>query len=158
MGIPGPWYERLPHFRINFTPSSGAELQSEFFVPRDRGYEAILAVEKLRDRIGPHLFISELRTVDADHLWMSTAYQRPSLAIHFTWKPEWPAVKQLLPVIEEQLAPFDARPHWAKLFTMAPSRLKSLYVKLPDYQELLKHYDARGKFRNEFLNTNIYSG
>ena len=103
MGIPGPWYERLPHFRINFTPSSGAELQSEFFVPRDRGYEAILAVEKLKDRIGPHLFISELRTIDADDLWMSTAYQRPSMAIHFTWKPEWPAVKQLLPVIEAQL-------------------------------------------------------
>jgi len=158
MGIPGPWYERLPHFRINFTPSSGAELQSEFFVPRDRGYAAILAVEKLRDRIGPHLFISELRTIDADDLWMSTCYQRPSMAIHFTWKPEWPAVKQLLPVIEDQLAPFDARPHWAKLFTMAPSRLKSLYAKLPDYQELLKHYDPRGKFRNEFLNTNIYSG
>ncbi len=158
MGIPGPWYERLPHFRINFTPSSGAELQSEFFVPRDRGYEAILAVEKLRDRVGPHLFISELRTIDADHLWMSTAYQRPSMAIHFTWKPEWPAVKQLLPVIEEQLAPFDARPHWAKLFTMPPARLKSLYAKLPDYQELLKHYDPRGKFRNEFLNTNIYGG
>ena len=158
MGIPGPWYERLPHFRINFTPSSGAELQSEFFVPRDRGYAAILAVEKLRDRIGPHLFISELRTIDADDLWMSTCYQRPSMAIHFTWKPEWPAVKQLLPVIEDQLAPFDARPHWAKLFTMAPSRLKSLYAKLPDYQELLKHYDLRGKFRNEFLNTNIYSG
>ena len=89
---------------------------------------------------------------------MSTCYQRPSLAIHFTWKPEWPAVKQLLPLIEEQLAPFDARPHWAKLFTMQPSRLKSLYVKLPDYQELLKHYDPRGKFRNEFLNTNIYGG
>ncbi|MGC2182621.1 MAG: FAD-binding protein [Terriglobales bacterium] len=158
MGIPGPWYERLPHFRMNFTPSSGAELQSEFFVPRDRGYEAILAVEKLRDRVGPHLFISELRTIDADHLWMSTAYQRPSLAIHFTWKPEWPAVKQLLPVIEEQLAPFDARPHWAKLFTMPPSRLKALYAKLPDYQELLKHYDPRGKFRNEFLNTNIFGG
>ena len=158
MGIPGPWYERLPHFRMNFTPSSGAELQTEYFVPRSRGYEAILAVEKLRDKVGPHLFISELRTIDADNLWMSTCYQRPSLAIHFTWKPEWPAVKQLLPMIEEQLAPFDARPHWAKLFTMQPSRLKSLYVRLPDYQEFLKQYDPRGKFRNEFLDTNIYGG
>jgi xylitol oxidase len=156
MGIPGPWYERLPHFRMNFTPSSGAELQSEYFVPRRRGYEAILAVEKLRDKVGPHLFISELRTIDADNLWMSTCYQRPSLAIHFTWKPEWPAVQQLLPMIEEQLAPFDARPHWAKLFTMQPSRLKSLYVRLPDYQEFLKHYDPQGKFRNEFLNTNLF--
>ncbi len=72
MGIPGPWYERLPHFRMNFTPSSGAELQTEYFVPRNRGYEAILAVEKLRDKVGPHLFISELRTIDADNLWMST--------------------------------------------------------------------------------------
>jgi xylitol oxidase len=158
MGIPGPWYERLPHFRMNFTPSSGAELQAEYFVPRSRGYEAILAVEKLRDKVGPHLFISELRTIDADNLWMSPCYQQPSLAIHFTWKPEWPAVRQLLPMIEEQLAPFDARPHWAKLFTMQPSRLKSLYVRLPDYQELLKQYDPKGKFRNDFLNTNIYGG
>jgi alditol oxidase len=158
MGIAGPWYERVPHFKMNFTPSSGAELQAEYFVPRNRGYEAILAVEKLREEIGPHLFISELRTVDADNLWMSTCYQRPSMTIHFTWKPEWPAVKQLLPMIEKQLGPFDARPHWAKLFTIPPSRLKSLYAKLPDYQELLKHYDLHGKFRNEFLDTNIYGG
>ena len=158
MGVAGPWYERLPHFRMNFTPSSGAELQAEYFVPRNRGYEAILAVEKLRDQITPHLFISELRTIDADNLWMSTCYQRPSMTIHFTFKPEWPAVKQLLPMIEAQLAPFDARPHWAKLFTVPPSRLKALYVKLPDYQELLKQYDPRGEFRNEFMNTNIYGG
>ena len=158
MGIPGPWHERLPHFRMKFTPSSGAELQAEYFVPRNRAYEAILAVEKLRDKVGPHLFISELRTIEADNLWMRTCYQRPSMTIHFTWKPEWPAVKPLLPMIEEQLAPFDARPHWAKLFTMPPSRLKSLYAKLPEYQELLKHYDSRGKFRNEFLNTNFYGG
>ena len=84
LGIPGPWFERLPHFRMNFTPSSGAELQSEYFVPRSRAYEAILAVEKLRDQVSPHLFITELRTIDADDLWMSTAYKRPSMAIHFT--------------------------------------------------------------------------
>jgi len=155
-GIPGPWYERLPHFRMNFTPSSGEELQSEYFVPRQKAYEAILSVEKLRDHVTPHLFISELRTIDADDFWMSPCYHRPSLAIHFTWKPEWPAVRKVLPMIEEQLAPFDARPHWAKLFTMAPARLQSQYEKLPAYQELLKHYDPSGKFRNAFLNTKIY--
>ena len=157
MGIPGPWYERLPHFRMNFTPSSGAELQSEYFVPRNRGYEAILAVEQLKDQITPHLFISELRTIDADDLWLSPCYKRPSLAIHFTWKPEWPAVSKLLPMIEEKLAPFDARPHWAKLFTISPARLRQLYEKMSDYQALLSHYDPRGKFRNAFLSTNIYA-
>ncbi len=156
MGIPGPWYERLPHFKMNFTPSSGQELQSEYFVPRQRGYEAILAVERLRDKITPNLFITELRTIAADDLWMSEAYQRPSLAIHFTWKPDWASVKTVLPLIEEQLAPFEARPHWAKLFTMAPAQLESRYEKLADYKALLKEYDPRGKFRNAFLNTNVY--
>ncbi|MBV8437657.1 MAG: FAD-binding protein [Silvibacterium sp.] len=156
-GVPGPWYERLPHFKMNFTPSSGAELQTEFFVPRDKGYEAILAVEQLRDQITPHLFVTELRTIAADDLWMSMAYQRPSLALHFTWKPEWPAVRAILPQIEEKLAPFDARPHWAKLFTMRHSRLQQLYAKMPDFQSLLGQFDPKGKFRNEFLDTNIFA-
>ncbi len=156
-GIPGPWYERLPHFRMNFTPSSGRELQTEYFVPRERGYEAILAVEKLRDQITPHLFITELRTIAADRLWMSTAYQRDSLAIHFTWKPEWPEVSKILPLIEKQLEPFDPRPHWAKLFTLPPARLQAQYTRLAEFQALLKHYDPDAKFRNEYLSRNLYS-
>ncbi len=157
LGIPGPWYERLPHFRMNFTPSSGAELQSEYFIPRDRAYQAILAVEKLRDHITPHLFVTELRTIEADDLWMSMAYHRPSLAMHFTWKPEWPEVKQVLPLIEAQLAPFNPRPHWAKLFTIAPDKIQPQYEKLAAYKELVAHYDPKGKFRNDFVRTSLYS-
>jgi xylitol oxidase len=157
MGVPGPWYERLPHFKMNFTPSSGAELQSEFFVPRQRAYEAILAVERLRAHITPHLFITELRTIDSDTLWLSECYKRQALTIHFTWKPEWPAVRNVLPMIEQELTPFNARPHWAKLFTMPPARLESLYEKLPDFLELAKHYDPHGKFRNEYLQTELYA-
>ena len=157
LGIPGPWYERMPHFRMNFTPSSGAELQTEYLVPRARGWEAISAIEHLRDHITPHLFISELRTIDADSLWMSSAYQRPSLAIHFTWKPEWPEVKKVLPLIESALAPFHARPHWAKLFTMPGSQIQPLYERLPDFQALVKQYDPSGKFRNQFLSQTIFT-
>jgi xylitol oxidase len=155
-GIPGPWYERMPHFRMNFIPSSGAELQTEYFVPRDKGYAAIRAVEQLRDQITPHLFVTEFRTIAADNIWMSTCHHRDAMTLHFTWKPEWPAVKKILPLIEAKLAPFDARPHWAKMFTMPPSRIGQLYEKMSDYQMLLKHYDPDGKFRNDFLNTNIY--
>jgi alditol oxidase len=156
LGISGPWYERLPHFRMNFTPSSGAELQTEYFVPRDRAYPAILAVEQLRDRITPHLFITELRTIAADNLWLSPCYQRPSLAIHFTWKPEWPEVQRVLPLIEEKLVPFEARPHWAKLNTISPARLNRLYPKLPDYRALVTQHDPQGKFRNQFIDTEIF--
>ena len=156
MGVPGPWYERLPHFRMGFTPSSGKELQSEYFVGRKDAVEAIRAVERLRDQVSPHLLISELRTIDADELWMSTAYRRPSLAIHFTWKQDWDSVQKVLPQIERELAPFKPRPHWGKLFTIAPRVLQERYEKLEEFKKLAKEYDPRGKFRNAFLQTNLY--
>ena len=157
MGIPGPWYERLPHFRMGFTPSAGKELQSEYFVPRPMAVEAILAIERLRDQVGPHLLISEIRTIDADDLWMSPCYQQASVAIHFTWKQDWEAVSRLLPVIERELEPFHARPHWGKLFTMSAARLRARYERLSDFVEVCRKYDPHGKFRNEFLNANIFA-
>jgi alditol oxidase len=157
MGVLGPWYERLPHFRMGFTPSAGKELQSEYFVPRQHAIEAILAVERLRDQVSPHLMISEIRTIAADNLWLSPCYKQACVTIHFTWKQDWPAVRKLLPVIEKELAPFKARPHWGKLFTMSPTELRSIYVRMSDFIELSKNYDPRGKFRNEFLNTNVFS-
>jgi len=157
MGVPGPWYERLPHFKMGFTPSAGKELQSEYFVPRANAVEAILAIAALDEQISPHLLISEIRTIAADDLWMSTAYKQDAVALHFTWKPEWPEVSKLLPVIERELAPFQARPHWGKLFTMPPERLRSHYPKLAAFQELAWNHDAKGKFRNEFLNKNLFT-
>jgi len=157
MGVPGPWYERLPHFRMGFTPSAGKELQSEYFVPRPHAVEAILAVERLRDQITPHLLITEIRAIAADDLWMSPCYKQPCVTIHFTWKQDWAAVRKLLPVIEKELAPFQARPHWGKLFTTPPSQLRAIYEKLPDFIQLARRYDPQGKLRNEFLNTNIFT-
>lgn len=157
MGVPGPWYERLPHFRMGFTPSAGKELQSEYFVPRQHAVEAILAVERLRDQVGPSLLITEIRTIAADNLWMSPCYQQDCVTIHFTWKPDWPAVSKLLPVIEKELAPFNARPHWGKLFTISPAELNRIYKKMPEFVELSSRYDPQGKFRNEYLNKNIFS-
>ncbi len=157
LGVPGPWYERLPHFRMGFTPSAGKELQSEYFVPRKHAVEAILAVERLHEQVSPHLMITEIRAIAADDLWMSPCYQQPSVTIHFTWKQDWDAVSRLLPVIEKELAPFSARPHWGKLFTIAPATLRSRYEKLPDFVKLARELDPKGKLRNEFLNTNIFS-
>jgi xylitol oxidase len=156
MGVPGPWYERLPHFRMGFTPSAGKELQSEYFVPRQHAVEAILAIEGLRDQVSPHLLISEIRAIAADQLWMSPCYEQPSVTIHFTWKQDWPAVSKLLPTIEKELAPFHARPHWGKLFTISPAALKGAYKKMPEFIDLSAKYDPHGKFRNEFLNKNIF--
>jgi xylitol oxidase len=155
MGIPGPWHERLPHFRMDFTPSAGDELQSEYFVPRQDAYHALCALDQIREYISPLLYVSEIRTIAEDNLWMSPCYKQASVGIHFTWRANWGAVQQVLPIIEEKLAPFHARPHWGKLFAMSSTRLQSLYEKLPDFQQLLLHCDPQGKFRNAFLNKYI---
>ena len=157
MGVPGPWYERLPHFKMGFTPSSGKELQSEYFVPLKQAVEAIEAVSKLGKQIGPHLFITEIRTIAADNLWMSPCHNQTSVTIHFTWKQETEAVMKLLPLIEKELAPFNPRPHWGKIFTMSPKVLESRYEKLTDFKKLVAEYDPKGKFRNGFIDHNIYS-
>ncbi len=158
MGVAGPWHERLPHFRLEFTPSSGQELQTEYFVPRPHALAALRAIAGLRDRIAPLLQISEVRTLAADEFWMSPCYRQACVALHFTWLPDWPAVSRLLPLIEEQLAPFQARPHWGKLFTMRPEQLQAHYPRLPDFRQLLREFDPEGKFRNTYLDRNIFGG
>jgi xylitol oxidase len=156
LGVPGPWFDRLPHFRMGFTPSAGRELQSEYFVPRVHAVEAILALERLRDQITPHLMISEIRAIAADRLWLSPCYERDSIALHFTWKPDGPAVSRLLPVIERELGPFAPRPHWGKLFTLEPRTLRARYPRLPEFVELARKYDPQGKFQNDFLQRNVF--
>jgi alditol oxidase len=158
MGVPGVWYDRMPHFKMGFTRSSGEELQSEYFVPIEHAYGAIMAVEELHEQMTPHLFISEIRTIDADKLWMSPCYNRACVAVHTTWKPEWNDVVRLLPLVEQKLAPYQAVPHWGKLFTMSPSALQARYERLTDFRRLLSFHDPEGKFRNDFLSQNIYRG
>lgn len=150
-GIPGRWNDRLNHFRMEFTPSVGDELQSEYLVPRSRAVEALRAVQLLADQIAPHLYLTEVRSIAADRMWLSTAYARDSVAIHFTWKKEWDAVHDLMPLIEAALAPYEPRPHWGKLFTIVPAVLRERYPRLHDFHSLAKSMDPAGKFRNAFV-------
>jgi xylitol oxidase len=157
LGKVGPWYDRLPHFKINAMPSAWDELQSEFFVPIAHAGDAMWAISKLGDKILPYLYISEIRTIAADNLWMSQFYKRATVAFHFTWKSNWPEVQKLLPMIEAILAPFNVRPHWGKLYTIKAKTIQESYERFPDFLELLKTYDPDGRFRNAYLNRIIYS-
>lgn len=150
-GIPGPWHERLPHFRMGYTPSAGEELQSEYLVPREHAVAALGAIRRIAGQVVPVLLISEVRTVAEDDLWMSPCYQQPCAGLHFTWKKDWARVQTVLPLIEEALAPFQARPHWGKLFTVSGKRLRALYENLPQFEQLAQQSDPEGKFRNAFL-------
>ncbi|GAA1591055.1 alditol oxidase [Kribbella hippodromi] len=148
-GVPGPWNERLPHFRLEFTPSNGDELQSEYFVPRHRAAEVIGVLRALGNRFAPVLQVSEVRTIAADDLWLSPSQGRDTVALHFTWIQNETLVRPVVDALEEALAPLEARPHWGKVFT----GLTGNYPKVKDFVALAAKYDPNGKFRNAYLDT-----
>lgn len=150
-GVPGPWHERLPHFRPDFTPSRGEELQSELLLPRTATADALTALCELGDRIAPALQVSEVRTVAADDLWLSPSYGRDTVAFHFTWVPDAAVALPAVAAVEERLLPMGARPHWGKLTAADPATLLSRYPRAEDFRRLLRDHDPAGKFRNPHL-------
>ncbi|MFF4058647.1 D-arabinono-1,4-lactone oxidase [Streptomyces sp. NPDC001668] len=150
-GVPGPWHDRLPHFRAEFTPSSGSELQSEYLLPREHAVEALHAVDAVRETVAGVLQICEVRTVAADEQWLSPSYGRDTVALHFTWIEDTAAVLPVVRRLEEALEPFDARPHWGKVFTTPAEILRERYPRLGDFRKLARELDPEAKFANAFV-------
>jgi xylitol oxidase len=155
-GVPGPWHERLFHFAIGNAASAGAELQSEFFVSRTHAPAAIAALHDAQDQFSPALFISEIRSVAADSLWLSSAYEQDTIGFHFTWRPEWDRTIAAVKAVEATLAPFSPRPHWAKLFTLPARDIRERYPRMMAFRELANRLDPAGKFRNAFVTEQIF--
>lgn len=158
LGVPGPWSDRLPHFRMGFTPSHGEEIQSEYHVARRHAVGAIEAVRRLAGTIRQLLQVCEIRTIAADRLWLSPQYGQDTVAIHFTWAREPAAVRRALVDVEAALAPFEARPHWGKLFLADAATMAARYERLPDFVRLIERLDPRGAFRNDWLNAHVLAG
>ncbi|MBK0331572.1 FAD-binding protein [Brachybacterium sp. MASK1Z-5] len=157
-GVPGPWWDRLPHFRPDAEPSRGNEIQTEYFVDRARGAEALDRLRAIAQGFADLVLVSELRTVAADALWLSPSHDRDSLAIHMTWRNDPAAVLKVLPLVEEALAPFDPRTHWGKWFTLDGELIRSQYPRLDDFRSLADGADPTGKFHNEFLRRTLGFG
>jgi xylitol oxidase len=153
-GIPGPWHERLPHFRASFTPSSGDEQQSEYFVPIEAGPAAIAAVMRLD--LAAVVQVAEFRTIAADDLWLSPFHDRPTAALHFTWHNDDEAVRHAVGLVEDALAPYDPRAHWGKVFRMAAADVRGHYPRLAEFRDLVDACDPNRKFGNDFLETYVY--
>ncbi len=158
LGVTGHWYDRLPHFQLAFTPSNGEELQTEYLVPRDHAPEVIGILRGLAPRIAPLLQVSEIRTVAADDLWLSPAYRQDSVAFHFTWVRDQPAVEELLREVEAAIAGCGPRPHWGKLFAAGSAGLAAGYDRLPAFRRLAENLDPQGVFRNDYLDRYIFAG
>ena len=155
LGRPGPWSDRIPHFRMGFTPSSGKDIQSECLLPRRHAVEAFAAVRGLSSRIQPLLSVTEIRTVAADQLLRSMNYREDSLALHFAWKREQDAVERITAEIEEVLAPSICAPYWGKLFTGTRRRSPRSTSGMATSCALQERLDPRGAFCNQWLQSHV---
>jgi len=154
-GAPGPWSDRLPHFRPNAELWPPGHLQSEYMVPRAQATTAIAKLRTIGERIDHHLWATEIRSMAADSLWLSPAYGDDCVAIHFSWQRELEAVEAMTAEIEAMLLPLGGRPHWGKIMHASSDELAPLYPKLPEFRELARSYDPGGKFRNEFVDVHV---
>jgi alditol oxidase len=150
-GIAGPWFERLPHFKMGFKPSTGKELQSEFFVSKENALAALETIQSLGSTITPHLFISEIRSVKADEFWMSPAYKKDCIAIHTTWHQTKKVEDELIPMFQKALEPFQPIPHWAKLSVPDKAALERSFPRITDFRDLCSRFDPARKFQNGYL-------
>ena len=151
LAVSGPWHLRLPHFKMEFTPSAGDEIQSEFFVDRKDAPAALAALEKIAPQINEILWVTEIRAIAADELWMSPHYQRDCIGIHFTWK-KVDAVYEFVKVVEAVLAPFNYRPHMGKVYSASPEYIRSVMPKMSEFVRLVKEIDPMNKFGNAMTN------
>lgn len=153
---PGVWHERLPHYELHDPAGLGNELQSEYFIPRRHAVAGIRAVLALREELAPILGLSEIRTIRADDLWLSSAYGEDAVGLHFNWQKKWSGIEPVLSVLEGALAPFGARPHLGKLFAMSAARLAEVYPRGRDFRDLARRLDPTGKFRNRFVERYVF--
>jgi alditol oxidase len=151
VGTPGPWSERLPHFRLDSTPSNGDEIQSEYFVDRSQGADVLEALRRRAGVIAPAAMVSEIRSTAADPLWLSGSYGRDTLAIHFTWRNAPDEVDAAVSEVEAALEPFAARPHWGKVSRLTPAQLAERHPRLADARALFGRLDPQGTFSNARL-------
>lgn len=155
-GVPGPWSERLPHFRTDVVPGPEGHLQSEYMVPRAQAPAAIERLRAIGGRIDRLLSGTEIRSMAGDRLWLSPAYGGDRIAIHFSWQREIAAVAAMTAEIEAMLLPLGARPHWGKIMHAPAAALAPLYPQLPAFRDLSRSWDSGGKFHNDFLAAHVF--
>ena len=157
LGAPGPWADRLPHFRMGFTPSAGNEVQSEFFVGSVEGPLALEALRNAADDFADRLMVSEVRAVAADELWMSPQYRRPSVALPFHLASRRRGRGSGgRPRPRRGSGPRSAhsrsppRPHWGKVFHADRFSARDTYEMFDDFVDMASRLDPHGVFRNDW--------
>lgn len=156
LGAPGAWCDRLPHFKVEGIGDTGSEMQAEYMISREHAVSAIRALKELSEMVRPYIFAAEVRSVAPDNLWLSSAYQRDTICLHYACVADPAVPGEVLPIVEQALEPFAPRPHWGKLFVATAEELAPRYPRMGEFRALAGRLDPNGKFRNAFLDRHVF--
>ena len=151
-GVPGPWHERLPHFRAEFTPEQrGGAAVGVPAAARARGGRAARA---RRDPGDASRRAADLRGADRRRpttsgsapptggtRWRCTSRGSRTRRRYCRWCGGW----------RRRWTPSRPRPHWGKVFDVPAAVLRGRYPRLGDFRALTQELDPRGKFANAFV-------
>ena len=123
----------------------------EYFVPLERGRDALAAMRELMLASLPaSVFPLEVRTVAREDAWLSHSYGRDTVVISVSGTPGtdyWPYLRD----VDRLLGEFDARVHWGKLHFLTSEQLHERYPRAADFVEVRRTLDPGGVFLNDHL-------
>lgn len=123
----------------------------EYFVPLERGPEALSAMRELMLASLPDsIYPLEVRTVGPDDAYLSPNYKTATTVISVSGKPGtdyWDYLRS----VDRLLSEFSARVHWGKLHFLTPERLHALYPEADVFIKARRELDPEGRFLNGHL-------
>jgi FAD/FMN-containing dehydrogenase len=123
----------------------------EYFVPFERGTEALAAMRELMlARLPASVFPMEVRTVGRDAAFLSHSFECDTVVISVSGTPGtdyWPYLRE----VDALLGQYDARVHWGKLHFLTREQLFERYPRAGDFIEARRRLDPHGTFLNEHL-------
>lgn len=138
-------YEVLPNHR----PHKHTEM--EYSVPAEVAPACMRAIrDLLNTRFTEVAWPVEYRALAADDVWLSSAYQRPTvtISVHQDIREQ---DEPYFRACEEIFLAYQGRPHWGKVHYLGGEQLAACHPRWRDWWRVRDRVDPNGTFLNDYL-------
>ncbi len=125
--------------------------EMEYSVPAEHGVACFRALREKIEADFPDLaWPVEFRTLAADDLWLSTAYERPTVTLSVHQGAGLP-YEDVFDACEAIFVEFEGRPHWGKAHGLRGEALAAVHPRWADWWRVRDAFDPEGRFLNDHL-------
>ena len=140
-------YEVLPNHR----PHKHTEM--EYSVPAELGITCMAAIQKLlSDKFTNVKWPIEYRTLAQDDVWLSTAYERPTVTISVHQGIDEPD-EDYYRACEEIFLAHGGKPHWGKANYLNGKEMAAQHPRWSDWWRVRDSVDPKGTFLNPYMHS-----